>query len=143
MSGLCMLAALTIDLHSQTLPLLTKLEGSWAFNFTGGLSGSGSMTITPDGRMEVHVSLGKYERFFSNPVKLTVSRDGLITGSILLWRLPVGSVDGSLAATGEVSGRVSTPLFRVGTVSGQFSPQSGEGTYESVAGNGSWSAHKI
>jgi len=121
---------------------LTPYQGSWTFTFAGGLDGSGTMEVVAEGKISVHVSIGKYERFFSNPIALTVSEDGALSGDIYLWRIGVGSVEGSFSSSGDVFGRVTTPLFNVGSVSGHFSQSSGAGTYESVAGNGTWSAQK-
>ena len=121
---------------------LSFYQGSWAFTFTGGLDGSGTMEVTAEGKISVHVSIGKYERFFSNPIMLNVSDNGALRGDIYLWRFGVGSVEGSFSPSGDVFGHVTTPLFSVGSVSGHFSQSSGAGTYESVAGNGSWSAQK-
>jgi hypothetical protein len=121
---------------------LNPYQGSWAFTFTGGLDGSGAMEVAAEGNISVHVSIGKYERFFSNPIALTVSEDGALSGDIYLWRIGVGSVEGSFSPSGNVFGRVTTPLFSVGSVSGRFSQTLGAGIYESVAGNGTWSAQK-
>ena len=51
---------------------LSPYQGSWAFTFAGGLDGSGTMEVAAEGKISVHVSIGKYERFFSNPIALTV-----------------------------------------------------------------------
>ena len=124
-----------------SLPL-SPYQGSWAFTFVGGLNGSGTMEVSTEGKISVHVSLGKYERFFSNPITLNISDNGALRGDIYLWRFGVGNVEGSFSPSGDVFGRVTTPLFSVGSVSGHFSQTSGAGTYESVAGNGTWSAQK-
>ena len=100
------------------------------------------MEVAAEGKISVHVSLGKYERFFSNPIMLNVSDDGTLHGDIYLWRIGIGSVEGSFSPSGDVFGRVTTPLFNVGSISGHFSQTSGAGTYESLAGNGTWSAQK-
>ncbi len=121
---------------------LTSYQGSWTYTFAGGLDGSGTMEVVDDGKISVHVSIGKYERFFSNPIMLNVSDNGALRGDIHLWRFGVGSVEGSFSPSGDVFGRVTTLLFNVGSVSGHFSQTSGAGTYESVAGNGTWSAQK-
>ncbi len=137
--------ALLLGAHESpaqpALPL-TPYQGSWTFTFTGGLDGSGTMEAAAEGKISVHVSIGKYERFFSNPIALNVSDDGALSGNIYLWRFGVGNVEGSFSPSGNIFGRVTTPLFSVGSVSGHFSQTSGAGTYESVAGNGSWSAQK-
>jgi hypothetical protein len=130
------------DSSSQpTLPL-TPYQGSWTFTFAGGLDGSGTMEVAAEGNISVHVSIGKYERFFSNPITLNIADDGALRGDIYLLRFGIGGVEGSFSPSGDVFGRVTTPLFNVGSVSGHFSPTSGAGTYESVAGNGTWSAQK-
>lgn len=100
------------------------------------------MEVAAEGKISVHVSIGNYERFFSNPITLSVSDDGALRGDIYLWRIGVGSVEGSFSPSGDVFGRVTTPLFNVGSVSGHFSGNSGAGSYGSVAGNGKWSARK-
>jgi hypothetical protein len=132
----------TNESSAQPALPLTPYQGSWAFTFAGGLDGSGTMEVVDDGKISVHVSLGKYERFFSNPIMLNVLDNGELHGDIYLWRFGVGSVEGSFSPSGDVFGRVTTPLFSVGSVSGHFSQTSGTGTYESVAGNGTWSAQK-
>ena len=76
------------------------------------------------------------------PIVLTVSEENAVSGRIFLWLLPVGKVEGILSATGDLLGRVSTPLFFVGSVSGHLEKDSGGGSYTSVAGNGIWSAQK-
>jgi hypothetical protein len=100
------------------------------------------MQMREDGKISVHVSLGKYDRLFTNPIVLDVSNAGIIAGDIYLWVIPVGRVDGNISLTGEIYGRISTPLFNVGSVSGHLAGKSGTGTYQSIAGNGTWIAWK-
>ena len=76
------------------------------------------------------------------PLRWTFRTTAHCGGDIYLWRFAVGSVEGSFSPSGNVFGRVTTPLFNVGTVSGHFSGNSGAGSYQSVAGNGTWRARK-
>ncbi len=100
------------------------------------------MQISESGKISVHVSLGKYDHLFTNPIVLDMSNAGIITGDIYLWVIPVGKVDGSISPAGNIYGRISTPLFNVGSVSGHLGGNGGAGTYQSIAGNGSWSARR-
>jgi hypothetical protein len=94
------------------------------------------MSIGENEENSVHVSLGKYEHLFSNPVNVNVSKTGAISGDIFIWILAVGRVERSFSPTGDLYGRVSTPFFTVGAVSGHLSGNSGNGTFHAVAGNG-------
>ncbi len=132
----------TTESSGQPALPLSSYQGSWTFTFAGELNGSGTMEIAAEGKISVHVSLGKYERFFSNPIALNVSDNDALRGDIYLWRIEIGGVEGSFSPLGDVFGRVSTPLFNVGSVSGHLSQTSGTGTYQSVAGNGTWSAQR-
>ncbi len=136
------LLLIVCESSGQSATPLSPFAGSWTFTFEGGLSGSGTMEVSAEGKISVHVSIGWYERFFSNPIMLNVSDNGALRGDIYLWRFAVGRVEGSFSPSGNVFGRVSTPLFNVGSVSGNFSENSGAGSYRSVAGNGTWSARK-
>ena len=100
------------------------------------------MEVTAEGRISVHVSLGKYDQLFTNPIILNVSNTGALNSDIFLWLFPAGRVEGSFTPSGDFFGRVSTPFFNVGTVFGHLAENSGTGTYHSVAGNGTWSAQK-
>ena len=132
----------TTESYGQPALPLSSYQGTWTFTFAGGLDGSGSMEVAADGKISVHVSLGKYERFFTNPITIIVSENGALNGDIYLWRIGVGGIEGSFSQSGNVFGSVSTPLFNVGSVSGRFSQTSGAGTYQSVAGNGTWNAQR-
>jgi hypothetical protein len=125
----------------SALPL-EAFQGSWKFTFAGSLNGSGTAEVTAEGRITVHVSLVKHENLFTNPIALNVSNSGELSGDIFLWPLAVGRIEGSLSPSGDLFGRVSIPLFDVGSVSGRFAENSGGGTYQTVAGNGTWSAQK-
>ncbi|HTR80166.1 MAG TPA: hypothetical protein VMM58_00960 [Bacteroidota bacterium] len=100
------------------------------------------MTVSADGGISVHVSLGKYDRFFTNPIALNVSSTGALGGNILFWHIGIGKIEGNFSPSGDLFGEVSTPLFNVGSVSGHLDKNSGGGNYQSVAGNGTWKAQK-
>src|SRR5208283_4071058 len=87
----------TTESSGQPALPLSSYQGSWTFTFAGGLNGSGTMEMAAEGKISVHVSLGKYERFFSNPIALTVSEDGALRGDIYLWRIEIGGVEGSFS----------------------------------------------
>jgi hypothetical protein len=126
----------------QSNSSLSPFQGSWSFTFSAALKGSGTMQIGEDGEIALHVMLGKYDRFFTNPIVLTVSDAGTITGSIFLWVVAVGRVEGRFSTSGDLYGRVSTPFFNAGSVSGHLAGNRGDGTYQSIAGNGTWTAWK-
>ncbi|HTX19160.1 MAG TPA: hypothetical protein VMG34_10920 [Bacteroidota bacterium] len=92
--------------------------------------------------MSIHVSFGKYDKLFSNPITLQISGEGKLEGSITLLHIPIGQVVGTISPSGTLVGRVTTPLFTVGTVSGALTADAGSGTYQSVAGAGTWSSRK-
>jgi len=75
------------------------------------------MEVVDDGKISVHVSLRKYERFFSNPIMLNVLDNGELHGDIYLWRFGVGSVEGSFSPSGMFLGAsrrrcLASGLFR-------------------------------
>ena len=139
---LVLLAILAVEAFAQTGSPLTPFQGRWSFTFSGTLKGTGTMDVGTNGKILVYVSLGKYDRLFSNPISLNVNESGTLDGNILLWHLPVGGVEGKFTATGEVFGRVSTPFFNVGSVLGKMESKTASGSYKSVAGDGNWSAVK-
>lgn len=132
----------TSESIGQSPPSLSSLQGNWKFTFGGALNGGGTLEVGAEGKISIHVSLGKYDRLFTNPITLNVSNTGALSGDIFLWLLAVGRVEGNFSPSGDLFGRVSTPLFNVGFVSGHLSENSGNGTYQSMAGNGTWNAQK-
>ena len=116
--------------------------GNWNFTFAGGLQGNGTMTVSRDGNLSVYVSIGRYRHLFTNPVSLRVADNGALHGDIFLLNLKMGVVFGMFSSTGDIYGEVSTPFLDVGMVAGRITRSSGNGTYQSVAGNGTWTAMK-
>ena len=120
-----------------------RFAGSWKFNFSGALNGDGTMTVNHDGSILIYLSLGKYQRLFTNPISLRVSESGALQGEVLLWQMDVGKIVGLFSPDGDIYGRVFTPLFNVGVVSGNLTSKAGSGTYQSLGGNGNWTALEI
>ena len=100
------------------------------------------MTVNPGGTIQFLLSIGKYQHLFTNPVFVTVANTGALNGDILLVGIRSGSIVGVLSAQGDIYGEVSTPFADVGTVRGHFEKETGGGTYQSVAGDGTWTARK-
>ncbi len=119
-----------------------SFAGNWKFTFAGGLQGDGTMTMSQDGNLSIYLSVGRYQHLFTNPISLKVSDNGALHGDIFLLSLKMGVVFGMFSSTGDIYGEVSTPFLDVGTVVGRITQSSGNGTYQSVAGNGSWTAQK-
>jgi len=61
--------ALLLGTHQSSaqpaLPL-TPYQGSWTFTFAGGLDGSGTMEVSAESKISVHVCLRKYESVAGN-----------------------------------------------------------------------------
>jgi len=132
----------TVGMEAQGQNPISGIIGSWSFSFSGALKGNGTMTISPEGTMSVYVSFGRYDKLFSTPIVMNISSGGDLEGDVKLWRIPVGRVKGSVSAVGKLFGRVTTPLFDVGTVAGVIGGGSGSGSYQSVVGGGTWEARK-
>lgn len=116
--------------------------GNWKFTFAGGLQGDGTLTVSRDGNLSIYLSIGRYQRLFTNPISVKVSDNGALHGDIFLLNLKMGVVFGMFSSTGDIYGEVSTPFLDVGMVAGRIMRSSGNGTYQSVAGNGTWTALK-
>ena len=128
--------------ESQSISPMASFAGNWTLTFAGALNGSGTMTASSDGNLSIYLSIGKYQHLFSNPVLLKVSNAGALHGSIFFLGIKIGGVIGMFSSTGDLYGEVSTPVLDVGTVTGHLTQNSGNGTYQSVAGKGTWSVEK-
>lgn len=126
----------------QSTSAVAPFAGNWKFTFSGALNGDGTMKVIQDGTILIYLSLGKYQHFFTNPVSLHISESGSLQGDILFSLLDVGKIVGLFSPDGDLYGRVSTPLFNVGVVTGMLTKDAGSGEYQSVAGNGNWTAQK-
>lgn len=119
-----------------------RFAGKWKITFAGGLQGDGTMTVSRDGNLSIYLSIGRYQHLFTNPISLKVSDAGALYGNIFLLSLKMGVVFGMFSSTGDIYGEISTPFLDVGTVAGRLTQSSGNGSYQSVAGNGTWTAQK-
>lgn len=132
----------TDELFCQSTSPTDGFAGNWKFTFAGGLQGEGTMTVSRDGKLSIFLSIGRYQHFFTNPIFLNVSDNGALHGDIFLLNLKMGVVFGMFSSTGDIYGEISTPFLDVGTVAGRITRSSGNGTYQSVAGNGTWNAQR-
>lgn len=127
---------------SQSTSPTDGFVGNWKFTFAGGLQGEGTMRVSRDGNLSIYLSIGRYRHLFTNPISLKVSDNGALHGDIFLLSLKMGVVFGMFSSTGDIYGEISTPFLDVGTVVGRITQSSGNGTYQSVAGNGTWTAQR-
>lgn len=130
------------DSICQSTSPISAFAGNWKFTFTGGVTGNGTMTISPEEGLSINLSLGKYQHLFTNPISVSVSNNGTLHADILLLRLRTAVVIGIFSSTGDLYGEVSSPVLDIGSVTGHLTSSTGSGTYQSVAGNGTWSAQK-
>ena len=127
---------------SQSTSPTDDFAGNWKFTFAGGLQGEGTMTVSRDGNLSIYLSIGRYQHLFTNPIYLKVSDNGALHGNIFLLSLKMGVVFGMFSSTGDIYGEVSTPFLDVGMIAGRITRSSGNGTYQSVAGNGTWTSQR-
>lgn len=127
---------------SQSTSPMDGFAGNWKFTFAGGLQGGGTMIVGRDGNLSIYLSIGRYQHLFTNPISLKVSDIGALHGDIFLLSLKMGVVFGMFSSAGDIYGEVSTPFLDVGTVVGRITQNSGNGTYQSVAGTGTWTAQR-
>ena len=130
------------EVFCQSASPADSFAGNWRFTFAGHLQGEGTMTVSREGNLSIYLSIGKYQRLFTNPIFLKVSENGSLNGDIFLLRLKMGVIFGMFSSNGDIYGEISTPFLDVGVVGGKISQTSGNGTYRSVAGNATWTAHK-
>lgn len=128
--------------YSQSTSPTDSFAGNWKFTFAGGLQGDGTMTVSRDGSLSIYLSIGRYQKLFTNPISLKVSHNGALHGDVFLLSLKMGVVFGMFSSTGDIYGEVATPFLDVGTVVGRITRSSGNGTYQSVSGNGTWTAQR-
>jgi hypothetical protein len=145
--GISMLALFYLFLGTgesfgQSSSPVSAFAGDWKFSFSGGLTGDGMLRMSPDGSISIYLSLGKYQHLYTNPIFLKVSDAGALHGDIFLLSVKMGVVFGMFSSNGDLYGEVSTPFLDVGTVAGRLTQSSGNGTYQSVVGNGTWTAER-
>lgn len=126
----------------QSSSPIGPFAGDWKFSFAGGLTGDGMLRVSPDGSISIYLSLGHFQHLYTNPISLKVSDGGALRGDIFLLGVKMGVVFGMFSSNGDLYGEVSTPFLDVGTVAGRLTQSSGNGTYQSVAGNGTWTAER-